>query len=112
MNHHDLFQNFSLLSPENGGNYAELTKNTINDLSLEFLVSHLSDSDREKQILLSILEKMPIDEKIIRYRQEIYQDLRRNPELCQALREIFDSVQFSSVDYTHIRYSKANIWEL
>ena len=112
MNHHDLFRNFSLLSPENGGNYAELTKNTINDLSLAFLVSHLSDSDREKQILLSILEKMPIDEKIIRYRQEIYQDLRRNPELCQALREIFDSVQFSSVDYTHIRYSKANIWEL
>jgi len=105
-------KNFSLLAPEKSENYTELTENTINDLSLNFLTEHLSDSESERQILKKFLLKMPVDCKIIRYRQEIYQDLRKYPELCKILREIFDSIQFSNIDNTHIQYSQASIWEL
>ena len=105
-------QEFSLLSPEYHGNYSDLSESTVNDLSLHFLIQHLSDSETERQILKMILLKMPIDCKIIAYRQEVYQDLKRNPELCESLREIFDAIQFSSIDDTHMSYSKASIWEL
>ena len=103
---------FSLLTPKTTENYVHLSETTANDLSLQFLLEHLSDSDTERQILKQILLKMPTNIEIIRYRQEIYQDLQKYPALCEELREIFDSVQFSSIDDTHISYSKASIWEL
>ncbi|MBR1528230.1 MAG: hypothetical protein IJ642_02870 [Oscillospiraceae bacterium] len=103
---------FSLLAPEISENYAELTENTVNDLSLDFLIQHLSDSEADRQSLKTILLKLPKDSRIIQYRQEIYQDLKNYPELCETFREIFDSVRFGSLDTTHIQYSKASIWEL
>ena len=103
---------FSLLTPKTTENYVHLSETTANDLSLQFLLEHLSDSDTERQILKQILLKMPADCKTIRYRQEIYQDLRRYPELCETFREVFDAIQFSSMDDTHMKYSKASIWEL
>ena len=103
---------FSLLTPETPENNAYLSETTANDLSLQFLIEHLSDSDTEQQILKRILLKMPTDCEIIRYRQEIYQDLQKYPALCETLREVFDAIQFSSMDDTHMKYSKASIWEL
>ena len=105
-------QEFSLLSPSPEGKYYLLNSTTENDLSLDFLTAHLSASEAEQNILKNILLKMPIEAEIIRYRQEVYQDLRKYPELCEAFREIFDAVSFAGIDNTHIRYSKASIWEL
>jgi len=103
---------FSLLTPGIKEYAVCLSETAANDLSLQFLIEHLSGSDTERQILKQILLKMPADCKTIRYRQEIYQDLQKYPELCETLREIFDSIQFGSMDDTHISYSKASIWEL
>ena len=103
---------FSLLSPDSSGNYVQLSDTTANDLSLNFLTEHLADSEAERHILKTILLKMPVDCNIIRYRQAIHQDLQKNPELCEALREIFDSMHFADIDDEHILYSKASIWEL
>lgn len=105
-------QEFSLLAPDNAGRYANLNESTVNDLSLDFLTEHLSDSPSERRILKQILLKMPTECNVIQYRQEIYQDLKKHPELCEILREIFDSIQFGSIDDTHISYSKSSIWEL
>ena len=103
---------FSLLFPEHSEHSVTLSESTANDLSLQFLTEHLSDTDSERQILKNILLKMPADCNIIHYRQKIYQDLKKHPELCETLREIFDSIQFGSIDDTHHSYSKASIWEL
>ena len=105
-------RDFSLLAPEQLKCDTLLSENTANDLSLDFLTEHLSDSDSERQILKNILLKMPTDRQVIRYRQEVYQDLKKCPELCETLREIFDSIQFGNMDTTHNSYSKASIWEL
>ncbi len=56
--------------------------------------------------------QMPVDPAIISYRQAIYKDLKSAPEICEKMQEIFDVMQFYTMDVSRNIYEKSSIWEL
>lgn len=85
---------FSLLKPTNAAEEFRLSDSTANDLSVSFLAEHITHNQTEREIVRKLLTDMPVSADIIRYRQDVYTELRENPELSTQLYEIFDSMRF------------------
>ncbi|MBE6851496.1 MAG: hypothetical protein E7504_07190 [Ruminococcus sp.] len=103
---------FSLLSPNDSTAYFQLSDSTANDLSIDFLAAHLSHEKEEQPKLRHLLMQMPVDPAIISYRQAIYKDLKNAPKICEKMQEIFDAMQFYTMDVSRSIYEKSSIWEL
>ncbi|MBO4523440.1 MAG: hypothetical protein J5723_02050 [Ruminococcus sp.] len=91
-------KNFSLLAPNENRKTFRLSSDTANDLSVDFIAESISGNSSEKTVLKNILLEMPIDNRTINYRREIYTELRDNEELCNELYNIFDAMRFYSND--------------
>lgn len=80
---------FSLLYP-NGSNYETkvLDEAACNDLSFDFLLDALTKEKSEKQIIKRILSQMVSDEKVIKYRIDIFDDLLHHPKMCETLENL------------------------
>ncbi len=103
---------FSLLSPDADSRSFTISEGTANDLSLDFLAERLAHDREEQGKLRRMLMDMPAEASVITYRQEIYRDLKQFPEVCAGLQEIFDAMQFYTMDDTSRAYEKSSIWEL
>ncbi len=103
---------FSLLSPIDSTAYFQLSDSTANDLSIDFLAAHLSHEKEEQPKLRHLLMQMPVDPAVIAYRQAIYKDLKNVPDVCERMQEIFDMMQFYTMDINRSIYEKSSIWEL
>ena len=103
---------FSLLAPDKSGSYHRLSDDTANDLSVNFIVESISRNSTEKQVISRILLDMPTDEKTIRYRREVYRELRDDTELCEKLYDIFEGMRFFTQDGQKRLEKGATIWEL
>ncbi len=93
---------FSLLAPEGEHTYYDIGDITANDLSIDFLTEKLGGNTAERKIIRKILTEMPVEESVIKYRQEVYSELRADTALCERLYEIFDKMSF----YVKDRYMK------
>ncbi len=105
-------QAFSLLAPESADACFLLSDTAVNDLSLHLLVEHLTASKDEQRQLLELLRTVPTDAAIIRYRQEIYADLKSFSELSEELYKILDEMQFYLHDERGTDFDEKTIWEL
>lgn len=103
---------FSLLSKNESDKYFSVNDNTANDLSLDFLTQNISKDKFEQKIIKDILLKIPVDCSTIKYRQDIYKDLKKAPEICMQLYEIFDEMKFYSSEKIKPTDKKSSIWEL
>ncbi len=104
--------NFSLLSPENTEKNFVLNDAAVNDLSVDFLADKLTESNDEKRRLIKILRNVPTDQKIISYRQEIYNDLKNYPDVAEKLSEIFDKMQYYVQNDRSLDINQSTVWEL
>jgi len=102
---------FSLLWPENSRNF-NADKAVLNDLSLDFLTGFMSEHDQETAVIERILSEIPADRNTIEYRQEIYRDLKKHPDICSELYEIFDDMKFYFMDDRRSTGRHSNIWDL
>ena len=89
---------FSLLNPAGTHSYFHLSDITVNDLAVSFLAEHISHHQSEREIIRKTLTDMPVSAEVIRYRQEIYSELRDVPELRKKLYEVFDAMRFYVTD--------------
>ena len=79
----------SLLIPENASPvFEKLTKEAINDLSLEYICKSLTESAYEQNVIMKIMSEITCDEQTVSYRTEIFEDFLRFPELRSALAEL------------------------
>lgn len=79
-------ETFSLFYPENlQVTYKDLTKEAINDLSIDFLVSALTKDPYEQNSISQLLTKITDDEEVIRYRCDVFEDFLRFPKLREDL---------------------------
>lgn len=79
-------ENFSLLFPEGKEQEcATLTKEAINDLSIDTLTISLTKDPYEQNILRNLLISIPFDEEVIRYRSDIFEDFLKFPKLRDDL---------------------------
>ncbi|MBP5577959.1 MAG: hypothetical protein J6X56_00535 [Ruminococcus sp.] len=111
-NNIDELREFSLLAPDKGGSYSKLSNDTINDLSVDFLVESISRNSNEQGMIKNILIDMPADEKIISYRRAVYADLRADAELCENLYDIFEGMRFYTKDSQKHIEKGSTIWDL
>ena len=105
-------QNISLLAPEGSDRFFPISENTANDLDISFLAKHITETSSEQKVIRSILLKMPAAPEIIRYRQEVYRELRSDEALCKELFGICDSLHFSFNDRPVQIGTQSTIWEL
>ena len=101
----------SLLSPEGTYRYHDLTDQTINDLSLNYIAEQVGNTKDEKQIIFNILKQMPISREVIEYRRSIYEDLRGQKKLGAQLLSIVKEMRFYTVSGFKKIDKDATIWE-
>ena len=75
-------ENFSLLHPQNSkAVYRTLTKEAINDLSIDFICQALTKEPYEINSIRQLLINITDDEDVIKYRVDIFDDFLRFPKL-------------------------------
>lgn len=75
-------EKFSLLYPKNKDvKYKTLTKEAINDLSIDYLCEALTADAYERNSIKKLLINITDDEEVIRYRCDVFEDFLRFPKL-------------------------------
>lgn len=79
-------ENFSLFIPQGVNAYFNtLNKEAINDLSVDFLLSALTEDPYELNVIKNLLIIITDNEEVIRYRGDIFEDFLKFPKLRENL---------------------------
>ncbi|MBQ1545903.1 MAG: DNA mismatch repair protein [Clostridia bacterium] len=79
----------SLLHPtDSKAEYNALPPQAINDLSVDFICSALTDDAFEKGSIKNLMTNLTADEAVIKYRCDIFDDLYKNPRLRTDLEQL------------------------
>lgn len=105
-------EQISLLFSNSSNNYFNINPTTANDLGIVFLSENISDSPPEQEVIRKILMKMPVDQQIISYRNDIYRELRDDEKLHKELYNVCDSLRFYFNDRPVRIGESSTIWEL
>ena len=101
----------SLLSPKGKYDYHELTDQTINDLSIPFIAEQVGKTKDERLIIYDVLKRMPIDPEVIRYRRDVYVDLKNQKGLGEQLLNIVKEMRFYTVGGFKKMDKDATVWD-
>lgn len=86
---------FSLLQPAVAEiKYRRLPDNTMHDLGLDAFCQEVSSDARERRLIANILSQITDDAGVALYRQQIFGDIFRLPDLRKNMMELFDKIQF------------------
>ncbi len=86
-------ENLSLLHPQNTkAEYRTLTKEAINDLSVDFICEALTADTYERNSIKQLLIKITDDEDVIRYRCDVFDDFLRYPKLREDLTGLLEKL--------------------
>ncbi len=65
----------SLLNPQNSkAVFKSLTKESINDLSLDFICKALTKSEYEQNVIMKIMTEITDDAETVKYRGDVFDD--------------------------------------
>lgn len=86
---------FSLLQPAVAEiKYRRLPDNTMHDLGLDAFCQEVSSDAKERRLIANILSQITDDSGVAVYRQQIFGDIFRLPDLRKNMMELFDKIQF------------------
>lgn len=86
---------FSLLQPVGMDvEYRCLPDYVIHDLGLDTFCQEVSGDAKERRMIFNVLSKITDDANVAAYRQHIFGDILRLPELRKTMMELFDKIQF------------------
>ena len=84
---------FSLLHPSgSAASYSVLPSQAVNDLSLDYICAALTDNAFERGSIKNLMTNITVDESVIRYRCDIFDDLYRNPHLRTELENLLSTL--------------------
>ena len=85
---------FSLLYPRGSqANYKTLNKEAINDLSIDFICDMLTQDSYENKSIRQLLVNITDDEKVIKYRGDIFDDFLRFKKLREDLMALLEKLK-------------------
>lgn len=80
---------YSLMYPKNSErNFKTLTPESINDLSIDFILEALTDQKYEREHMRKIMVSVTDDPEVIRYRCDVFEDFLRFPKLRSSMEEL------------------------
>ncbi len=86
---------YSILYPDfEGVEYKQLSETTLHDLSLDMLCKNLTDDDKEYRLIMNTVSNMTSDPKVAEYRQQVFCDILKFPNLRKRMMELFDKFEF------------------
>lgn len=86
-------EELSLLHPKNSNaKYYTLTKEAINDLSIDFLCESLTKEPYERNSIKNLLINITDDEEVIKYRCDVFDDFLRYPQLRSDLTDLLEKL--------------------
>ena len=86
---------FSLLHPAGANTgYRRLPDNVIHDLGLDAFCEGISSDAGERRLITNVLSDISPDPSVAVYRQQIFGDILRLPELRKTMMKLFDKIQF------------------
>ncbi len=107
-------EQLSLLHPQNSNAvYKTLTKEAINDLSIDFLCDALTDEPYEKNSIRQLLISVTDDEEVIRYRCDVFDDFLRFPKLREDLTLLLDKLNdLREIERFQKDSEASSLWQL
>ncbi|WP_294476360.1 DNA mismatch repair protein [uncultured Ruminococcus sp.] len=86
---------FSLLQPFGMDiEYRRIPDHVMHDLGLDKFCQEISSDGKERRLVANVLSQISDDPKVAAYRQHIFGDIFRSPELRKTMLELFDKIQF------------------
>ncbi len=80
---------YSLLYPDNSQRkFKTLTDESINDLSIDFLLNALTEKKTEREHMRKLMTCVTDDPDVIRYRCDVFEDFLRFPKLRTAMEDL------------------------
>lgn len=80
---------YSLLYPDNSERkYKTLTDESINDLSIDFLLDALTEKKNEREHMRKLMTCITDDPDVIRYRCDVFEDFLRFPKLRTSMEDL------------------------
>ncbi len=91
----DKSHGFSLMHPsDTESEYRMLPDHVMHDLGLDVFCEKISGDAKERRMIINVLSKISSDPSVALYRQQIFRDILRLPELRKTMVELFDKIQF------------------
>lgn len=86
---------YSILYPDfEGVVYKQLSETACHDLSLDLLCKQLTDDHKEFKLIMDTISSMTADPRVARYRQQVFSDILKCPDLRNKMVELFDKFEF------------------
>ena len=85
---------FSLLQPAGEYEYRVLPDYVLHDLGLDGFLQEVSNDAKQRRMIANILSKISPSPAVSIYRQQIFADILKNPELRKNMLDLFDRIQF------------------
>lgn len=86
---------FSLLQPAGAAaEYRRVPDYVLHDLGLDDILQDISTDTKERRYITNLFLQITDDPKIAAYRQQIFGDILRLPDLRKTMLELFDKIQF------------------
>ena len=86
---------FSLLYPDQKNiTISKLSETACHDLGLDNICRKMTNDTKEQRLIMNVLSEMTADRATALYRQKIFADILRLPELRKRMTELFDKVEF------------------
>ena len=74
--------------------YRRLPDNVMHDLGLDTLCQEISTDAKQRRLISNLLSQVTDDPSVAAYRQQIFGDIVRLPDLRKNMMELFDKIQF------------------
>lgn len=107
-------ENLSLLHPQNSNAvYRTLTKEAINDLSVDFLCNAITEDAYERNSIKQLLTKISDDEEVIKYRCDVFDDFLRFPKLREDLTALIEKLaDLREIERFQKDSEASSLWQL
>lgn len=103
-----------LTPPDIEVNYRKISDVTIHDLALDVICDSIAESKNERDIIRRFMANMTDDDRVTKYRVEVFEDLMRFPKMRSKMLELLEQIDFLKT-YGTFRpgYEEvAGVWEL
>ncbi|MGN0489254.1 MAG: hypothetical protein ACI4HO_08345 [Ruminococcus sp.] len=109
-----MMNEFSLLHPQNSNvKYNPLKKESINDLSIDFLCDAVTDDAYEKNSIKQLLTNITDDKEVIKYRCDVFDDFMRFPQLRADLTMLLEKLNdLREIERFQKDSEASSLWQL
>lgn len=107
-------EKFSLLYPKNEISSEKiLTEEAVNDLSIDYICEKLTGEQYEQNVIKNIMIKIQSNPNIIRYRNDVFDDIYHFPKLRERIQELLDELAYlKDLEKSAKDATAAPIWQL